>query len=638
MKKNKITYIIRCTASFLIALCTVCGSMPVPAFAQETDHTTQYSSSEHVLREENNWDISDELIMPGEVFYTEPKYEFSYEKLQSGTTRLTAWPRYLHATLTLNKPDGEEGGEARWYTDALVRSTPDTSKVVPGKTNSYNVIKMAYDKGDLSSLQSDDTCRDALQGAIKGEKQVTAGYRNDTGLPMVLEQVRGSSTIDEGLVYGGEFGMDLLVDAWSTHNWGCTIRFYEPYYNLSYELYGMDGEFTEEEKKVLPDRYYIQREKQELVLPNPIRPGYHFEGWFGGLVGVSDVSQKDGNTILSFDWEHNLKDAGFSGAGDQTLSAQFEQGLTVTFNPNGGQLKEGDPAIREIDTTDYEVNQFFDINECVPVREEYRFVGWCTSPSASDASLIKNTRNSDWIVDWAKDTYNRLQIDSYDIQLYAKWAKEDPCAKGHTPQETLTQATAESDGRIVTKCSVCGKTLSETVIKRASDICLSDTSYTYDGKEKTPQLVVKDSEGKQLNLNTDYTVTYAKDRKNVGCYDVTITFAGNYNGTVNRTFTIEPKQVNLSKVKAGRKKITVKWKKQAVQTTGYEIQYGTSSGFEGAKTVTVSKNKTTGKTISKLKAKKKYYVRIRAYKTVKVKEQSVKIYSSWSKVRKIKVK
>ena len=210
MKKNKITYIIRCAASLLIALCTVCGSMPVPAFAQETDHTTQYSSSEHVLREENNWDISDELIMPGEVFYTEPKYEFSYEKLQSGTTRLTAWPRYLHATLTLNKPDGEEGGEARWYTDALVRSTPDTSKVVPGKTNSYNVIKMAYDKGDLSSLQSDDTCRDALQGAIKGEKQVTAGYRNDTGLPMVLEQVRGSSTIDEGLVYGGEFGMDLL--------------------------------------------------------------------------------------------------------------------------------------------------------------------------------------------------------------------------------------------------------------------------------------------------------------------------------------------------------------------------------------------------------------------------------------------
>ena len=72
-------------------------------------------------------------------------------------------------------------------------------------------------------------------------------------------------------------------------------------------------------------------------------------------------------------------------------------------------------------------------------------MGWCTSPSASDASLIKNTRNSDWIVDWAKDTYNRLQIDSYDIQLYAKWAKEDPCAKGHTPQETLTQATAESD-------------------------------------------------------------------------------------------------------------------------------------------------------------------------------------------------
>ena len=66
--------------------------------------------------------------------------------------------------------------------------------------------------------------------------------------------------------------------------------------------------------------------------------------------------------------------------------------------------------------------------------------------------------------------------------------------------------------------------------------------------------MVKDSEGKQLNLNTDYTVTYAKDRKNVGCYDVTITFAGHYNGTVNRTFTIEPKQVNLSEGQSRQKK------------------------------------------------------------------------------------
>ena len=64
----------------------------------------------------------------------------------------------------------------------------------------------------------------------------------------------------------------------------------------------MEGEFTEEEKKGMPDQDDIQEEKQELVLQNPIRPGYHVERWFGGLVGVYDVSQKEGNTILSFDW------------------------------------------------------------------------------------------------------------------------------------------------------------------------------------------------------------------------------------------------------------------------------------------------------------------------------------------------
>ena len=78
----------------------------------------------------------------------------------------------------------------------------------------------------------------------------------------------------------------------------------------------------------------------------------------------------------------------------------------------------------------------------------------------------------------------------------------------------------------------------------------------------------------------------------------------------------------------------MKWKKNRTQTTGYQIQYSTSSKFKGAKTVTVSKNKTTNKTISKLKAKKKYFVRIRTYK----KTAAAKYYSSWSKVKKVTTK
>lgn len=46
------------------------------------------------------------------------------------------------------------------------------------------------------------------------------------------------------------------------------------------------------------------------------------------------------------------------------------------------------------------------------------------------------------------------------------------------------------------------------------------------------------------------------------------------------------------------------------------------------------KQKTTKYKVKKLKAKKKYYVRVRTYKTVKGK----KVYSSWSKVKSIKTK
>ena len=63
-------------------------------------------------------------------------------------------------------------------------------------------------------------------------------------------------------------------------------------------------------------------------------------------------------------------------------------------------------------------------------------------------------------------------------------------------------------------------------------------------------------------------------------------------------------------------------------------RYSTSSKFKGAKTVTISKNKTTNKTISKLKAKKKYYVRIRTYKKI----GSTKYYSSWSKAKTVTTK
>lgn len=182
--------------------------------------------------------------------------------------------------------------------------------------------------------------------------------------------------------------------------------------------------------------------------------------------------------------------------------------------------------------------------------------------------------------------------------------------------------------------SIATFTITPKAIKPS--VKLAKTTYIYNGKVQKPTVTVKD--GTKILEKNDYTITYAKGCKNVGSYKVVVTLKGNYSGNSIATFTINPKSTSLNKITAGKKKLTVTWKKLTSQTTGYEIQYSTSSKFKNAKKVTVTKNKTTKTVIKKLKSKKKYYVRIRTYKTVKVNGKNTKFYSSWSKAKNIKVK
>ena len=96
----------------------------------------------------------------------------------------------------------------------------------------------------------------------------------------------------------------------------------------------------------------------------------------------------------------------------------------------------------------------------------------------------------------------------------------------------------------------------------------------------------------------------------------------------------KPKSAKFKKVKSAKKAISVKWKKVR-GVKGYQVQVATNKKFKkNKKTVTIKKQKTTKTTVKKLKAKKKYYVRIRTYKIVNGK----KVYSSWSKVKSVKTK
>ncbi len=109
---------------------------------------------------------------------------------------------------------------------------------------------------------------------------------------------------------------------------------------------------------------------------------------------------------------------------------------------------------------------------------------------------------------------------------------------------------------------------------------------------------------------------------------------GNYSFKISSyNETKKPARVTLSSLKSTKKKrATIKWKKIS-DVSGYQIQYAKSKKFKGKKTLTVG-GSIINKTINKLSSKKKYYVRIRAYKIVAGKNK----YGSWSKVKTVKIK
>ena len=198
---------------------------------------------------------------------------------------------------------------------------------------------------------------------------------------------------------------------------------------------------------------------------------------------------------------------------------------------------------------------------------------------------------------------------------------------------TTVSATTSKNGKKYYECSECGA-IKTTTIYMASKCSLSTTTYTYNGSTKKPSVKIYDSKGDKLTYGEDYTYKRPSSSKYVGKYTIKVTFIGDYSGTKNLYYTINPPKTTVSSLTAGKKSLKVKLKKQSSQTTGYEIQYSTSKSFKSAKVKKVSSYKTTTVTLKSLSAKKTYYVRVRTYKTVNGK----KYYSAWSSYKYKKTK
>ena len=99
------------------------------------------------------------------------------------------------------------------------------------------------------------------------------------------------------------------------------------------------------------------------------------------------------------------------------------------------------------------------------------------------------------------------------------------------------------------------------------------------------------------------------------------------------------KKPTILKFNKGKKSFKITWKK-VKNVSGYQVQYATSKKFtkQTSKKVTYNGNKKFTKTVKKLKGGKKYYVRVRTCKNVKINGKTVKIYSSWSSAKAVTTK
>ena len=168
-------------------------------------------------------------------------------------------------------------------------------------------------------------------------------------------------------------------------------------------------------------------------------------------------------------------------------------------------------------------------------------------------------------------------------------------------------------------------------------VSLSPSRFVFDGSAKTPVVTVNG--GDEVIDPVNFTVEWLGGRTSVGRYSARVVARsdGNYafESEPVATFEIVPKGTKISKLKAGKKRFTAKWKKQTVQTSGYQLQYCLKKSFASkTKTITIGKSKKVEKTVKKLKGKRRYYVRVRTFKTV----GGVRFCSDWSAAKSVKTR
>ena len=208
--------------------------------------------------------------------------------------------------------------------------------------------------------------------------------------------------------------------------------------------------------------------------------------------------------------------------------------------------------------------------------------------------------------------------DIYDTELSA--GQYYMCVSGHRYKGSSGWSTGNYTIAMNARRSLSGATVSK----------ISDKSYT--GNYIKPKVKVT-YQGKTLKQDTDYTVEY-KDNLYVGTATVTITGKWDYFGTKVVHFKIKPaKPKKVSAKNAGKKRVMIRW--QSTSQNVYYVVYRSTKKNSGYKKIATVKNRyATYYCDKKVKRKKTYYYKVRAYATADGK----KLYSNYTSPKKVKTK
>lgn len=244
------------------------------------------------------------------------------------------------------------------------------------------------------------------------------------------------------------------------------------------------------------------------------------------------------------------------------------------------------------------------------------------------------------------------------------------CEDNLSPEPNIIEATCTKDGKREEICALCGRVVKSTVIPAKGhdfgdnnelEHCknctaknpnytppttttepTSETKPTTSTTVTQPTTAVSTTQVPATTVSTTLTPSSQSVTSSATAtsteYQVPITAAqttktADTTKKANKTVK-KPKNTKIKKLTSKKANLTITWSKIS-GVKGYQIQVATDKKFKkNKKTVTIKKQKTTKKTIKKLKSGKKYYVRIRTYKISKNK----KVYSSWTKAKKVKIK